>query len=577
MSTENDLTGFTSEEEHFFDLDTFEAQLSAELEENLQDLEDLKLAEKNIGNTEYLGHVVMNVVWDQFMGQMAQIGGEEFIQENAGLTLDLSKDAHIQTTKNFSEGNIATHNTKIDYENRYNDWQNNFQRNDDGSVKTKIDRRTGEEKNVLRVKNRKADPTGENYNTNFNARDFIDKGRPEGSKTVHKDHVKAASTIIRDPEANAHLTREEKVRFANSDINLMDLDSRANESKGDSSTSEWLNSERNGQKPSERYPINEAELLERERISDEEYQRIVAEGEKKSIQAGKESRRAEATRIGKKALRVAVMHLLSELIKEVFQKLVQWFRSAEKNVTTFISSVKEAFSSFIHNLKTHLVNVTTSVAQTIISSIVGPLASTITRAITFIKQGYRSLKEAIAYVKNPANQSKSLDIMTMEIGKIVVASVTAMGGIVLGEVVEKGLLVIPAFAVEIPVLGTLANVLGMFTGALVAGIVGAIALNSIDKMLEKQKRTIVSQQGHDKKGEILRKQEIHLNVKEEQLQRNKNDSLSTMHQRHKTASEEMERSVDSIFSWDASAILGDNENQDDDFDDMDKALNDLLS
>ncbi|MEI8641401.1 hypothetical protein P4S68_11265 [Pseudoalteromonas sp. Hal099] len=34
--------------------------------------------------------------------------------------------------------------------------------------------------------------------------------------------------MIRDPEANCHLSKKEQVNFANSDVNLKDLDSSAN-------------------------------------------------------------------------------------------------------------------------------------------------------------------------------------------------------------------------------------------------------------------------------------------------------------------------------------------------------------
>jgi hypothetical protein len=61
----------------------------------------------------------MNVVWEQFMNQVAVTAGEDFINENRGLTLDLRNSAHIQTTERFDKGEIATHNDKINYKERY--------------------------------------------------------------------------------------------------------------------------------------------------------------------------------------------------------------------------------------------------------------------------------------------------------------------------------------------------------------------------------------------------------------------------------------------------------------------------
>ena len=63
---------------------------------------------------------------------------------------------------------------------------------------------------------------------------------------------------------------------------------------------------------------------------------------------------------------------------------------------------------------------------------------------------------------------------------------------------------IPIFAVEIPLLGSLANILGIFLGAVVAGIIGAIAINIIEKQIEKSmKRDNVDAQ-IEKGNEILR-------------------------------------------------------------------------
>lgn len=73
----------------------------------------------------------------------------------------------------------------------------------------------------------------------------------------------------------------------------------------------------------------------------------------------------------------------------------------------------------------------------------------------------------------------------MEVGKIIVTGATAGGAILLGETIEKGLMTIPVFAFQIPLLGSLASLLGMFFGALISGLIGALALNLIDKMIAK--------------------------------------------------------------------------------------------
>ena len=113
-----------------------EKKLQEELEEQLSDLKFLEEEKEKIGNPDNLGQVVANTVWEQFMNQIAIVAGEDFIEENRGLNLDLRKEAHIQTTENFAEGKIATHNTEIDYQQRYDDWQSNFQKDPNIEHKT---------------------------------------------------------------------------------------------------------------------------------------------------------------------------------------------------------------------------------------------------------------------------------------------------------------------------------------------------------------------------------------------------------------------------------------------------------
>lgn len=76
----------------------------------------------------------------------------------------------------------------------------------------------------------------------------------------------------------------------------------------------------------------------------------------------------------------------------------------------------------------------------------------------------------------------------LNVGKIVMAGLTAAGALALGEVIEKGLLAIPVFNIQIPLLGSLANILGIFFGAVIAGIIGAIALNLIDHAIAKKEK-----------------------------------------------------------------------------------------
>lgn len=525
-----------------FDLDELEEKIQNEFEDDLDDLEFLKEEKEKIGNPDNLGKVIMDVVWEQFLTQIAVTAGEDFIKENNGLHLDLRNEAHIQTTENFAKGKIATHNKEIDYKKRYDDWQNNFQRNDDGTIRTKKDNRTGEEMAILRVQKKKKDPNGENYNTNYNARGYIDEGRPQGSKTVNKDHTISAAEIIRDAEANAHMTREEQASFANSDKNLIDLDSRANVSKLDSKMSDWLDSERNGQKPADRFPINEDDLRKRDKEAREEYEKLKAEAEQRSVKSGKKSQKEEAFRIGGKALRAVIMQLLAELIREIIAKLVKWFKSAKKALDTLLDSLKDAIHSFVMNLKTHLIDA----GATFLGTIATAINDKIKKIWVMLKQGWHTLRDAVIYIRKPENRGKSIGRLILETGKIVIAGLTAAGAFALGEAIEKELMLIPIFAFEIPLLGSLANILGIFFGAVVAGIIGAIAINLIEKKIEKSKKAENVRAQIEKRNEILNTQHKLRTVNEKILERDKANVEYTIRERHAEAADIMRASLENI-------------------------------
>ncbi|WP_075566789.1 cation diffusion facilitator family transporter [Ihuprevotella massiliensis] len=526
------------------DFDDLESKLNSELEEQMADLEGLELDREKIGNPDTIGHVVMNVVWEQFINQIGVIAGEDFIKENRGLTLDLRDSAHIQTTDNFAEGKIATHNDKIDYQQRYDDWQGNFQHDENGSIITHQTRSGKEEATLDR-----------------GARRPFDQGRPAGfvERSTDMDHTVSAGEIIRDPAANAHLTKDEQITFANSDANLNEMNASHNRSKGDKTMSDWLdNPNSNGQTPKDIY----ADPMDKTYLSDEkeqeyrdkdaearaEYEKQKKEGEKRSIETGKKSQKDEALRIGHKALRSVVMGLLASLIKDIIRKLISWFRLGNRKIRTFIDSVKEAINSFVSNLKGHLLNAGNTFVTTIATAICGPIIGMIKKAWLFLVQGCKSVNEAINFLKDPANKNMPFSLKMMEVGKIIIVGFTAGGAIVLSEVIEKGLLSIPGFAIEIPLLGSLASLVGMFLGALVSGLIGALALNQIDRLIAKKLKRINTQQQIEKRNEILATQGQQNKVAAKKVEKTRDKTITSIKERHAAAAEIIEESIKKIMS-----------------------------
>ena len=542
-----------------FDFDELEEKLQSQLEEELADMQFLAEEKEKIGNPDNLGNVIMDVVWEQFINQVAVTAGKDFIKENRGLHLDLRKEAHIQTTENFADGKLATHNTEIDYQQRYDDWQSNFVKDENGNVVTHQTRSGKEEATLVK-----------------GARKPFDEGRPTGSVENHTDmdHTVSAAEIIRDPAANAHMTKDEQIAFANSDANLNEMDSSLNRSKGDKSMTDWLdNPNSSGQKPDEIFDISaedEAKMRQKDAEAREEYEKQKKEAEEKSIEAGKKSRKEEAFRIGGKALRAVLMQLLAELVREIFAKMVKWFKSSKKALDTLLDSLKEAIHSFIGKMKQHLINASNTLFTTVATAIIGPIVGKIKKVWSMLKQVWSSLKNAIAYIKDPANKGKPIDRLMMEVGKIVIAGMTGIGAMLLGEVIENGLMTIPIFAVEIPLLGSLANILGIFLGAVVAGIIGAIVINIIEKKIEKSmKRDNVNAQ-IEKGNEILRTQHQLQVVNEVKLDHTKGTTVQNIHDRHVAAANVMADSVENIRKNCAT-----DESIDDAFDDIDKLFDEL--
>ncbi|MBR6962342.1 MAG: cation diffusion facilitator family transporter [Prevotella sp.] len=541
------------------DFDELESKLESELEDQLADLETLENDREKIGDPNSLGETVMNVVWEQFINQVGVVAGEDFIKENRGLTLDLRDSAHIQTTENFEKGKIATHNDKIDYQKRYDDWQSNFQRDENGNIKTHPTR-TGKREATL-VKG---------------ARDRFDRGRPKGSGENYTamDHTVSAGEIIRDPAANAHLSKEEQEAFANSDANLNEMDAGHNSSKGDLPMTDWLDTPNSkGQKPSEQYanplaedylgPEKEKEYREKDKEARAEYEKVKKEGEQRSIETGKQSQKEEAFRIGGKALRSVIMGLLASLIKDVIRKLIKWFRTGNRKLNSFIDSVKDALRSFISNIKEHLLNAGNTLITTIATAIFGPVIGMIKKAWIFLKQGYKSVKQAIQFLKDPKNKNLPFSIKMMEVGKIVVVGLTAGGAIVLSEVIEKGLMTIPVFAFEIPLLGSLASLIGIFLGALVSGLIGALALNLIDRIIAQKMKRLNTEQQIDKKSEIIHTQNQLIKVTEKKFQETRDNTFSSIKERHAEAADVMKDSINNIIKNSEEINNSTNEDVDD--------------
>ena len=539
MENKNEILEITNNELEYGDLMDLQSSLQVELNDILDELSSIEEDREKLQNNEYLEEAIQDIIWDQVQNQLAVQIGEEFIKDNNGQKLDLRKEAHIQTAEDFEKGNFATHNRDVNYQERYDKWQDNFTTNKKGERVLKKD-----------------------------ARKFFDKGRDMGSAAIHKDHTVSIKEQLNDIEMATFFSKEQVKEFANSSKNLHDLDASANMSKGDKTMKEFLNSERNGLKPEERFNIDRKQLEKDDQEAREELKNRKAENENIAIQSGKKSRRKEALKVTGKALKAAVLQLLTEFLREIVKKFISWLGEKEKNFGTFIAKVKEAISNFMSNLSHHVLGVGQSMVTMLATSIIGPVVGTFMQVWTFIQQGWRSLTDAIDYLKNPENKNKSTSVKMLEIGKIIVAGVTAAGAIVLSSAIGATLLsIFPPLGVEIPLLGSLSGLIGTFMGATVAGIAGAFVLKLIDQMIVDKQIDELTNKKIDKYNNKLIVQDQMNAVGMALVQVDKMKSLSQMGDRHQQAAE--------IMRDELSFLLEEKEKNDNEFTEIDALLAEL--
>lgn len=552
MNTESSQQNFYEiDNAEEFDFDELERILSANIEEQLAELDSLKKDEEKIGNPDALGEVVMQTVIEQFNNQIAVTAGKDFIIDNNGLTLDLRDEAHIQTTENFAEEKIAKHNTEIDYQKRYDDWQANFEYDEQGKKVKLVD----------------------------GYRDPFDKGRIKGSreKGTDIDHTIPVSEIVRDPAANAHMSKEEQATFANSDKNLNELDASLNRSKGDLSVEEWLN------KPSTNISKEEKKkILKKDKEAREEYERLKKEAEQRSIEAGKKSQKQETLRITGKALRAAVMAMLADLLKEVICKLIAWLKKGKRTFEELGKYIKDAVKNFFSNFKERVMSAGQNVLLTVLSALGGiykRIVDFFNKIGMMLKQGWKSIKQAYNYLKSEEAKKQPLSVLIMQVSKIFVTGLSAVGAIALSKFIEGTLMTIPVFAIEIPLIGSIASIIGLFMGALTSGIAGAIVINFIDKLIANKLKSNIVEKQIDSSNKILKQQkqlEVVSKMRNEQV---KSKIAVSIKDRHEKAAEIMKDVIERMTDYkpndketDAKDVISDNEK---DFDDMDKVLKSL--
>ena len=558
-------------EENFedsFDLDELEEKLQSQLKLELSELEILKENQKQIGDPDNLGKVVEDVIWEQVNNQIAIVAGEDFIKENGGMTLDLRNEAHIQTAENFAKGKIAKHNYKSreklekNYERYSNVSHKKFREEYVNPGMDKTLERAGElnKKGIDTVKDIY---TGRQISTNTK----LENGK-NNPKAAEREHVRPSAELYKNSTLQMANNNKELANVINNPENLQGY------------TTAERNNRKSAKLPDE---IDDRDKTKHWKEADEKAEKFIEkkerEGEERLRKEGIQTQKEEAFRIGGTALRAVVMGLLADLIREIITKLVKWFKTTKGKFEMLWDSLKEAIHSFIGKMKTHLINAGNVLFTTIATAIVGPVFRTLKQVWMLLKQGWQAIKNAIDYIKSPENKNKPIGRLILETGKIVIAGLTGAGAIVLSEVIEKGLSSIPILLVEIPLLGSLANIIGIFMGAVVSGIIGAIAINLIERMIKRQYEMEITDKKIDKSNEILGLQHKIINLNENKVVETKERMSTNIKERHRQTANYIKNTFNKIFNkkieTNKNEVSKENSNKDK-FDEINSLLDELM-
>lgn len=515
MANENavmiaDTEYFESKDTNF---DELEKLFQNQLDEAFSDFDFLKEEREKIGNPDSLGQIVQDEIWKQFSNQIGlDITNETLIQQydrEHPETYDevgkkvMQDPKYKETNKNMKEQQKAG-NLKDEYTGK--DLSPNEQANLDHVVSRKEifenqrRKQAGLKTEELANKDENLAPTNENLNKSKNdkaVKDYLAK-QEQRKKDLIEQNERANEKIKNDPNMSE---AEKKAKI--------DKNNKALQNKLDADPALMREKDKKA-----RAAINK---------------KIVVEATKNTVK-----------KAGKDALKAMAVDALFKLLKEIMNGFVRWIKAAKKTFDGLLEEIKKALTCFFKKLKDTFQLGISSAVGTIVSEIFGPIVSTFKKLASFIKQGVASLREAINYLFDKENKDKPMSIKIAQVGKIVMVGLTGGSAILLGEVLEKYLLAVPGMQLTIPFLGTLANVIGLFLGSLIAGIIGAIVINWIDKFIAKKLRAEADKQILGKGNEIMAIQKIQKGVVEAKMGITKKKVASEILERHAALREYMD-------------------------------------
>lgn len=492
----------------YLDFDELEAKLESQLEEELSGLGFFKEEKEKIGDPDALGKVMLDEVWKQFGNQIG---------------LDMTNETLNQKyDREHKDETYAEVGKKVMQDPKY--------KNANKAMKEQ-----------QQLGNLKDEYTGKKLNKNDSA---------------NLDHVVSRKELYENQRRRQAGINTENL--ANKDDNLKATNESLNKSKKEKSVDEYVSRREEREKELRKQNERANKKIDESNMSDVEKQKAKAKNNKRlqdkldaddelMRKVDKEARKAinkdiakgvakeTAKKAGKDALKQMAVSSLFSLLKEVVNGFVRFLKSQAKSFKSFLDEMKRAIKSFFEKITSVLQTGASSVVGTIVTEIFGPIVSTFKRLASLIKQGVSSVMEAVKYLNDKENKNKPFSIKVAQVGKIITSGVVAGGAIFLGELFEKLLLKVPGMATVLPLIGALANVIGMFLASLVSGLIGAIIINLIDKFIAKKQKSNIQADIMDKGNQILNTQHQLQIVNEEQLERDKANAQENISERHQKA------------------------------------------
>lgn len=507
---ENELLVLNTEEVYEsenLNYDELEELLEQQFTMEFSNLEKLEVECKEISSPDKLGDVILDEIWNQFSNQI----GLDMTSDTLLKQYNDNKDRPKEYTKKIGEDILK--------DKRY----------------TAANKAMKEKQ---KLGNLKDEYTGKTLKVNEKA---------------NLDHVVARKQIFENPWRKiADINTED---LANKSENFAATNESLNKSKGAKSNSEYIKNRELREKELRNQVQRANEKIDKKNISDAEKRNLKAENEKrlndklaadskKMLKAEKTAKKAinkdiakkasvrMANKAGKDAVKAMFVAALFGMLKEIMNALVRFFKSKKRSFDAFLEEMKNALYSFFGKIRDFIKEGIDSFVGSIVGEIIGAFAQKLKKLPNLIKQLFGSIRESISYLSNPENQTHSTAIKIAHISKIITSALVGVGVMFLGEYFEKYLLTISGMQTLIPLLGTIANILGMFLASLLTGILGAVIINRLDQFISKKLIEENQKQQADKKNELIRIQDVQIFVAEQNVAVKRNDIFSKMAKNH---------------------------------------------